>query len=107
MAAIIWMDIMKNSLKDIHSHILHGIDDGSKSIDDSINILKQAEEDGVTDIILTPHYVYKSTFNCNNISKVNKFKELIEKLKDLDVKLNLYLGNEIYLDENIFAFNVF
>ena len=42
---------------DIHNHILPNIDDGSKSFEESINILKQAYESGVTDIIVTPHYI--------------------------------------------------
>ena len=33
---------------DIHSHILYGIDDGSKSIEESINILNKAIDNGYT-----------------------------------------------------------
>ena len=42
---------------DIHSHILNDIDDGSKSLEMSINMLKKAEQSGTTSIIATPHFM--------------------------------------------------
>jgi protein-tyrosine phosphatase len=40
---------------DIHSHIIYGIDDGSKSRDTSIAMLQMAAEAGTTDIVASPH----------------------------------------------------
>ncbi|WP_405415751.1 tyrosine-protein phosphatase [Maribacter sp. Asnod1-A12] len=40
---------------DIHNHILPGIDDGAKTVDDSIELIKGFSEFGVTDFICTPH----------------------------------------------------
>ncbi len=40
---------------DIHSHILPGLDDGAKTIEDSVAMLKLAAESGTTDIVATPH----------------------------------------------------
>ena len=42
---------------DMHSHIIPGVDDGSKSIEDTYNMLNEAKEAGFTDIILTSHYM--------------------------------------------------
>ena len=42
---------------DIHTHILPYIDDGSDSSQISIELLKEAQKQGVTDVFLTPHYV--------------------------------------------------
>ena len=47
---------------DIHSHILNNIDDGSRSINESIEILKNMKECGFTDIILTPHYILDTKY---------------------------------------------
>ena len=41
--------------KDIHCHLLPGIDDGSNSIEESIEILRRAEKEGDSEIVLTPH----------------------------------------------------
>jgi len=42
---------------DIHSHILPGIDDGAKIMDDSIAMAKHVLEQGVTTIIATPQHM--------------------------------------------------
>ena len=56
---------------DIHSHILYGIDDGSKSLEESIEIIKQHIEMGFKDIILTPHYIENSKYETNNKEKIS------------------------------------
>ncbi len=43
---------------DIHNHILPGIDDGAKTVDDSIALIKAFEEFGVTRFIATPHIMH-------------------------------------------------
>lgn len=40
---------------DIHSHVLPGLDDGARSLDDSIAMLRMAADAGTTDIVATPH----------------------------------------------------
>ena len=42
---------------DFHSHILPNIDDGSKSIEETFNMIKEAESVGFNKILLTPHYI--------------------------------------------------
>lgn len=40
---------------DIHSHVLYGLDDGAQTIDDSLAMLRLAEESGTVDLVATPH----------------------------------------------------
>ena len=40
---------------DIHSHILYGLDDGAKTVEQSVAMLELAREAGTTDIVATPH----------------------------------------------------
>ena len=42
-------------LIDIHCHILPGVDDGAKSMEESLNMLRIAESNAIHTIILTPH----------------------------------------------------
>ena len=86
-------------MKDIHNHLIFGIDDGSKSIDESIKLLNEMSERGVTEIVLTPHYIIGTNYNCNNKIKKEKLKEL-QKL----TKIKLYLGNEVFIDNNILEY---
>ena len=41
---------------DLHSHLLPGVDDGSKSVEQSLRVLDAMREAGVTAICLTPHH---------------------------------------------------
>jgi len=41
---------------DLHSHLLPGVDDGSRSIGQSVQVLTAMQEAGVTDVCLTPHH---------------------------------------------------
>ena len=86
---------------DIHNHILPNIDDGSKSFEESINILKQAYESGVTDIIVTPHFILGSSYSSKVKDNETILKELKNKLKLENININLYLGNEIFVENNM------
>lgn len=41
---------------DFHSHILPGIDDGSNSVEESIQMLRKEAEQGITHVVATPHF---------------------------------------------------
>jgi tyrosine-protein phosphatase YwqE len=43
------------SMIDIHSHLLWGVDDGSRSLAQSVGVLKELAGAGITDIVVTPH----------------------------------------------------
>ena len=86
---------------DIHNHLLYGIDDGSKSIEESIDVLKDMEKCGYTDIILTPHYIDGSRYSNDRDNNIERLNTLKQELKDNNIKINLHLGNEIYIDEDI------
>ena len=82
---------------DMHSHILPNIDDGSKNIEQSLQLLKEASDAGFTDIVSTSHYLegyYEED--------VEKRKELLNILIDSsNTNLKLHLGSEIYISEKI------
>lgn len=88
-------------MKDLHSHILYGIDDGSHNIQMSLDILRDAYLSGVTDILVTPHYIENSKYSTNNKEKLKLLANLKEELKKENIPINLYLGNEVYINDNI------
>lgn len=91
-------------MKDIHNHILFEVDDGSKSLDESIRIIKQAVQYGYTDFILTPHYRSGQGYTCDNRKKERLFKQLQAEVLKRDIPAKLYLGNEITVDGNLFEY---
>ena len=58
---------------DFHSHILPGIDDGSRNMEQSIQILKEAKEAGFSKVISTSHYM-EEYFECDEAKR----RELLE-----------------------------
>ena len=82
---------------DIHSHILYGVDDGAKTIDDSIKLIDEMVAEGVTKFILTPHR-RKGMFE-ETVEKIEEhFKILKEAVKNRyeDVELYLRKRNILY-----------
>ena len=86
---------------DIHNHILFGIDDGCTTIDESIILLKQMKNVGFNKIVLTPHYIKGTMHTGNNLEKEYKLELLKEKIKEYKINIELYLGNEIFITDNI------
>lgn len=86
---------------DIHNHILFGVDDGCVNIDESIILLKKMQEVGFSKIVLTPHYIKGTKLVSNNLEKEYKLALLKEKLKENKINIELYLGNEIFITDNI------
>lgn len=86
---------------DTHSHILPGIDDGSKSFAESLRILRGLAKQGITDVICTPHYVPESIYISPRSKNEELLKTLQQKTKEKGISINLYLGNEIYIDREI------
>ncbi len=86
---------------DVHCHILPGIDDGALDMSTSLEMLRKAEKAGITDVILTPHYIRNSIYNADNMKKWQLLKELTKKAKEDGIKVRLYLGNEVYIDSHL------
>ena len=93
--------IMANTMIDIHTHILYDIDDGCTSMEQSIETIKKLELLGFSKIILTPHFIEGSKYCSDNKEKQEKYKLLIKRLKKQNVNVELYLGNEIYINHQM------
>ena len=100
------MNLFKNKIPeyirviDIHNHILPGIDDGSMSIEESLDIAGIAMDNYITDIICTPHY--KQYLDSAGPEKVKELvKELQKKLDENSISIRLYPGNEIMYYERM------
>lgn len=87
---------------DIHNHLLVGVDDGPSHDDEMMSLLKQAKEQGITGIVLTPHHLhprFKSNHFENIVQKITQLKQR-EDIKELGIEL--YPGQEIRLNGQIY-----
>ncbi len=79
---------------DMHIHILPGIDDGSQSMETTIEMLRIAQKSGTTDMIVTPHFK-----NGHHNAGYERIVSLIDKVtavaRDEGIDINLYPGNEL------------
>lgn len=83
-----------NKLIDIHTHLIPGVDDGVGSYEESIEILETMIKDGVTDVICTPHFQSMAT-RSDLKTKEENYKELIQRVKDSKLNINLHYGHEV------------
>ena len=90
----------KSLLKvDIHSHLIPGIDDGSKDIVKSIELILALKELGYKKLITTPHIKKDSYPNTSESIKMafNSLKKILVE-KNIDIDINF--AAEYYIDEN-------
>ena len=86
---------------DIHSHILFGVDDGAKTIEDSLALIEEMYNQGVKIFILTPHR-RKNMFEKSKQEIEENFKKLKQAVKEkYNDLIRIYLGTEIYYTEDI------
>lgn len=80
---------------DIHSHVLHGVDDGSKDILTAVTTIKKMRQSGVKNLILTPHYCKRRGYEASVESIKRAYKELCEVCSLENIGIYLYLGTEM------------
>lgn len=83
---------------DIHSHLLPGLDDGVRSFDEAIEIIKIFEEQGYTKLITTPH-IMSDTYRNDATTIHGKLNELKNELVSRKIDIQVEAAAEYYLDE--------
>ena len=80
---------------DMHSHILPEIDDGSRDMEQTINMLKIAYEEGIRTMVATSHY-YQGRYEEPAEVLREKLKNVKDNIADTLPEMELLLGCEIY-----------
>lgn len=80
-------------MTDWHSHVLPGVDDGIKNLDESLDVLRHFEDLGISTLWLTPHIMEDYPNSTENLKQ--RFQELNEAWNG---KLKLRLASENMLD---------
>ncbi|MDO4813858.1 MAG: tyrosine protein phosphatase [Gemella sp.] len=85
---------------DIHSHIIFGVDDGPRTLEDSLKLVEEAYSQGIRSIIATSHR-RRGMFNTPEEKIKENFLILKEKLKSIYSDLDIYYGGELYYTSSI------
>ncbi|WP_245625592.1 tyrosine-protein phosphatase [Flagellimonas eckloniae] len=87
-------------LVDMHNHILPGIDDGAKTVEDSINLIKGFSEFGVTNFVCTPHIMHNYYPNTPETIQ-NSFNLLEKELQQQGIdNVSIRAAAEHMIDDN-------
>lgn len=83
-------------LIDTHNHVLPFVDDGAEDWNASLQMLKHAQEDGITELVCTPHVLSNK-----DLEQEQKFLDIFEELKqrasDANIPVRLHIGSEMYV----------
>ena len=85
---------------DIHSHIIYGVDDGPKTIEESRNLLMNAYNQGVRTIVATSHRRI-GMFETPEDSIEKNFKSVQKLAKEIASDLTILYGSEIYYSSEL------
>src|SRR6201998_2345160 len=80
---------------DLHCHILPGLDDGPKTIEDSLAMAKDAISDGITHVVATPHANSDYVFEFSRVRAAhNELTEKLEGRLTLGTRFDFHLSPE-------------
>ena len=74
-------ELIPKGFVDIHSHILPGIDDGAKNINESLELVSGMKNLGFSKVIATPH-IYPGLYENNITSIMNSYNKISKKIND-------------------------
>lgn len=88
---------------DLHCHILPGVDDGSKTLEESLEMARIAESEGIKKIINTSHYHpdFEYIMGSALLDEVDKFNKT---LKENNIDIEVFIGNELYYSDNLLEY---
>ncbi len=81
---------------DYHCHLLPGIDDGAKNVEESLDIINVLKENSFTSVVATPHYYYVEEPVDSFISRRNRAFDSVVASTDYNILMSAeiaYMGN--------------
>ena len=82
---------------DIHSHLIPGIDDGAKSVEDSLALIKELVKYGYKKIITTPH-VMSDLYKNDSTTIISGLEKIRKRLKEESIDIEFEAAAEYYVD---------
>jgi tyrosine-protein phosphatase YwqE len=92
-------DLIPDNYIDIHSHLLPGIDDGAKNLDDSLRLIKALQGFGAKQFVTTPHII--QYFYDNDFQSIKSTEEVFHKnLEQNNISIPVRAAAEYMMDES-------
>lgn len=91
---------MNDYFIDMHSHILPGVDDGAKDVEEMKKMLQIAYDEGIRCIIATPHHhPHRGRAPVETLKK--RAAILRQAAHEIDDRFRIFLGTEIYFGQDV------
>ena len=87
---------------DLHCHILHDIDDGARSLEESVHLCRLAVQNSIQTAVLTPHLVRPEHVDDVIELRDRRIEELRNALAKENIPLELVPGAEVFVNDDIF-----
>ena len=81
---------------DTHNHVIPMVDDGAESWDVALEMLSQAQEDGIVELVCTPHVLTSKELR-EEQRFIENFEELKIRAKKAGISITLHIGSELYV----------
>lgn len=94
-------DILTDGIIDLHTHLMPGIDDGARDIQEFIEMAEQAVHGGTKMLVLTPHTNLGVSTELNLKQGIDIIRFLKDVLKEYRIPLELLPGAEIMADRHL------
>lgn len=92
-------DLIPDNYIDIHSHLLPGIDDGAKNLDDSLRLIKALQGFGAKQFVTTPHII--QYFYDNDFQSIKSTEKVFHKnLEQNNISIPVRAAAEYMMDES-------
>lgn len=92
-------DLIPDNYIDIHSHLLPGIDDGAKNLDDSLLLITALQGFGAKQLITTPHII--QYFYENDVQSIKSTEQIFHKnLEQNNISIPIRAAAEYMMDES-------
>tara|TARA_R110002072_G_scaffold228854_2_gene386091 strand:- start:258 stop:992 length:735 start_codon:yes stop_codon:yes gene_type:complete len=88
------------SVIDLHCHLLHGLDDGPGSLEESLQLCRIAAADGITHAIVTPH-IHPGRWDNTRKSIKLGYDNLRRKLDQNNIPLQLGFAAEVRVTDQL------
>ena len=85
---------------DVHCHLLPGIDDGAKDLEESLAMARLAVADGISTIVCTPHQC--GNYSCNQSDAIRSAVTKLQKvLQQSQIPLEIYAGADVRIESDL------
>ena len=86
---------------DLHCHILPGLDDGARSLEEAVEMAKIAEAEGIERIVATPH-LFREDFVVEDLGEIEEKRRLLTRtLETRNIHVKILRGAEVYIAHNL------